>query len=63
MMFNRRPVARDPRAARLLCGYWDLPEVKQTVKTVDAQCIGGDDSAGMQVVEVRMLELGKPKLD
>jgi hypothetical protein len=61
MMFNRKPIAPDHGAARFLGVYWDAPEVKQTVKSIDEKCCSGDDA--LRAVDLKMLVLSEPKLE
>lgn len=63
IMFNLKRVAHAPGAAGFLGGYWDVPQVTQKVRAVNEEYNGADDSLGARVVDVRMLELGKPKLE
>ena len=62
MMFNGRPVTREPGAGGFFHGYWDAPEVKQVVKTMDENGNADDDSTGKVTVAMHMLKLEAPKL-
>jgi len=62
MMFNGRPVSREPGASGFFRGYWDAPKVKEAVKTMDENGDADDDSTGKAAVAMHMLKLEEPKL-